>query len=98
MHRFAEEGVDTLYNRIRQAWTHYHGTIPGAWEYDAYPTDCSVDQLFLEDGSIDETCTGSSEFIFSLSIRFPKRDYPVLLARMKEHNAAGSKCIKSDAA
>jgi len=93
-----EEGIDTLYNRIRQAWTHYHGGIPGAWEYDVLPTDFSVDQHFLEDGSIDETCTGPSEFIFTMSVRFPKRDYPILLKRMKEYNATVSKCTKSDAA
>jgi hypothetical protein len=83
-----EEGVDNLYNRIRQEWSRGDGIIPGAWEYDVHPIDYSVDQRFLKDGSIEESSTGPSEFLFTMSIRLPKEDYPTLLERMKEYNAS----------
>jgi hypothetical protein len=83
-----EEGVDNLYNRIRQEWSREDGIIPGAWVYDVYPTDFSVEQRFLRCGCIEERSTGPCEFSFSMSIRFPKGDYPVLLERMLEYNAS----------
>ena len=93
-----EEGVDTLYNRIRLAWSHYDGIIPGAWEYDVLPMDYSVDQRFLKDGSIEESSTGPSEFLFSMSIRFPKEDYQILLERMSAFNASMVDRLKGNAA
>lgn len=86
-----EEDLDSLYNRIRQEWAHYDGVIPGSWEYSILPFDYSVEQHILDDDSIEESSRGSSDFIFSMGIRFPKADYPVLLERMKEYNAMAIK-------
>jgi hypothetical protein len=80
-----EHGVDTLYNRIRGAWRPEHGRIAGMWEYDVNPWDLAVDET-EEDGEIEETCCGPSEFVFNLSVRFPRPDLPVVLTRMRRHN------------
>lgn len=93
-----EEDIDSLYNRIRQAWTRIDGVIPGAWEYAINPFDYSVEQRILDDYSIEESSTGPSEFIFSMGIRFPKEDYPTILQRMKEHNAQSRELQESRAA
>lgn len=74
------------------------GVIPGAWKYAINPFDYSVEQRILDDDSIEESCSGPSEFIFSMGIRFPKSDYPVLLKRMKEHNAVAKQPAMMDVA
>jgi hypothetical protein len=83
-----EEDIDSLYNRIRQGWSRADGFIPGAWEYHALPEDISVRQRFLDDDTMEESCDGPSNFLFSMSIRFPKSDYPILLERMRAFNVA----------
>ena len=93
-----EEDIDSLYNRIRQGWSHIDGEIQGAWEYAINPLDYSVEQRILDDDSIEESCSGPSEFIFSMGIRFPKEDYPTILQRMKEHNSQALELKESSAA
>lgn len=92
-----EDDLDSLYNRIRQEWSRADGLIPGAWEYHVLPTDYSVNQRF-DDDTIEESCIGPSNFIFSMSVRFPKGDYPILLQRMREYNTAVDKLVKESAA
>ena len=93
-----EEDIDSLYNRIRQAWSRGDGILHGAWEYSVLPCDYSVEQRILDDDSIEESCMCPSEFIFSMGIRFPMEDYPVLLDRIKEYNAAVDELEKAGAA
>lgn len=81
-----EDHMDSLYNRIRQAWSPTEGELQGEWEYDAHPSDWAVEETEVEDGYIEECCDGPSQFTFSLSIRFPRSDFPVLLERMREYN------------
>ncbi len=84
-----EEGIETFYNRIRGVWCHIDGEIPDKWEYDALPFDLAVVK-WEEDGYIRESCNVPSQFMFSLSVRFPRSDLPVVLARMREFNSANA--------
>jgi hypothetical protein len=79
-------GVNTMYNRIRQAWEAPEMALP-FWQYDVYPLDLSVDEEVDKDGCIDERPCGKACFVFACSIRFPQEDYEVVLKRMKRHNA-----------
>jgi hypothetical protein len=93
-----EEDINSLYNRIRQGWSRIDGVIPGAWEYAINPFDYSMEQRILDDDSIEESCSGPSEFIFSMGIRFLKADYPILLDRMREFIANCSQMADTGAA
>jgi hypothetical protein len=70
------EDRNSLYNRIRQGWDSDDDEL--FWKYDVIPNDLGVamDLVVDEDGdeSIDETFLGKSDFIFSVSIRFPQTD------------------------
>ena len=52
-----------------------------------HPVDMSIRQWYVDEGCIDEEPTGEPEFIFQVSIRFPRTDIDVLLQRMREFNA-----------
>jgi hypothetical protein len=80
-----EEGMDTLYNRIRGWWQPDEGKLSGRWEYDALLVDLAVEET-ERDGDIEELCAGPSDFVFSLSVRFPRSDFPTLLERMRRYN------------
>jgi hypothetical protein len=87
-----EEGVDSLYNRIRGKPD--DGTVLGQWEYYAFPRDVAVEETVDEDDYAEQSCEKPSEFEFRFSVRFPSSDYPVLLERMKSYNREDAKTRK----
>ena len=78
---------DSLYNRIRGEWDGTSGPVQGKWKFDIHPVDMSIRQWYVDEGCIDEEPTGAPEFLFHVSIRFPRTDIDVLLQRMREFNA-----------
>ena len=82
-----ESGVECLYNRIRWGWRYPYGVVcDDFWDYDVSPRDYAVEQVLLDDDSIEESFSEPNNFRFSLSVRFPKTDYPIILERMIAHN------------
>jgi hypothetical protein len=83
-----EEDSESLYQRIKNGWTrHRKDDAPGTWEYDVGIDDYSVELIVDDEENIaEEVCTGPADFVFGLSVRFPKTDYPVLLERMRKFN------------
>lgn len=79
---------DSLYNRIR------HGGCPphcdgvdcyqehGPWRYSVGVDDQNIDGWEEKDDWVEES-VGPPWFLFSLSVRFPHRDYEVVLSRMR---------------
>ena len=80
------EEFDSLYNRIRLMWERTTGPVEGAWQYDIRPSDMSVDMCVVDDEYIEEKPTGPPEFVFEVSIRFPRSDLPILLERLRAFN------------
>lgn len=88
-----EGELDTLYNRIRGEWEpldYENWRERDAWWYSALPHDLSVDQELTEDDEIEETCTGPPQFIFSVSVRFPRRDLPSVVERIGSASRAAA--------
>jgi hypothetical protein len=56
------------------------------WEYSLHPTDFAITELTADDDSIDESHSGVPQFEFSVSVRFPTTDLPVLVARLRQYN------------
>jgi hypothetical protein len=85
-----EEGVDVLYNRMHPRWRPLDGSELSApdWEYDALPEDGGIVWDEDEGGDVDEWHTGRNDFFFSVSVRFPRADLPVVLGRLTRHNKA----------
>ena len=81
-----DEGMDTLYNRIRQEWVPMDAEMEGEWEYSVLPKDVAVEQTLVDDEYLEESCSGPSNFFFTLSIRFPRTDLPRVLERVEDHN------------
>jgi hypothetical protein len=77
---------DSLYNRIRQAWSTGDEDKDSWWDFATGADDESIEDDDLPDGSGEEWSIGPPQFKFSISIRFPVTDIPVLLERMKVHN------------
>lgn len=63
---------ETLYGRITQCGS------ANDWEYHLHPFNWNVHEEIVSDEVI-ETCIGPSDFEFSVSIRFPKKDIPLLV-------------------
>jgi len=85
-----EDGLDTLYNRARQGWNPIDedDMMHPFWSYDIHPEDLALQEEIDDAGDVlAETHPGAPEFEFSVSIRFPECDYPLVLKRLKEHNA-----------
>jgi hypothetical protein len=78
--------IGSLYNRIRKEWDEGDGETIGWWEYDARPWDASVNQWKVSEAEIDEAPVDSPEFVFAVSVRFPKSDMPYLIERMRAFN------------
>jgi len=91
-----EEGIECLYNRIRHEWDHDVGPPDGLWKYDALVQDLSVLQEEVEDGVIEEASAGPSDFIFNMSIRFPKADLPIIEERLRLHNELAGRMKEAD--
>jgi hypothetical protein len=83
-----EEGRSSLYNRIVQYWSAPdEKTEELFWEYDALPMDWNLDESFDDDANTVAMSHPGRPFIrFSLSVRFPQCDYPVVLKRMQRYN------------
>lgn len=85
--KYSDE-INSLYNRIRGEWDDaVTGPAEGKWQFSMRSVDMSVRQWFVDENSIDEEVMGPPEFIFHVSIHFPRTDIPVLLQRMREFNA-----------
>jgi hypothetical protein len=85
-----EEEIETLYNRARHGWRPVDEKdmpLP-LWEYDICPDDLALELDFDENGDVvEELHPRPPHFTFTVSIRFPKADYPLVLERMTQHNA-----------
>lgn len=75
-----DEDPNSLYNRIRQAWTSDHEDK--FWRYDLSFDDLSVEEN--EDGT--EVCTASPDFVGGVSVRFPHEDLPEVLEMLRSSN------------
>lgn len=91
-----EEGAEGLYARITGRWGGCEHSSP-PWEYDALPEDLGLVEAFLDDDEIDEWHEGEVEFRFSMSVRFPRSDFPAVLARMSRYNEAREKQARAPA-
>jgi hypothetical protein len=83
-----EEGYEALYNRMNHRWNYIDREIIGIWQYDIMTVDDSIVEEYYEDDSVEESCTGPADFSFSVSVRFPSTDFPVILNRLMEYNQA----------
>lgn len=87
-----EEGANTFYNRVRLRWADpVTGENPeGAWEYSMFPDDLSV-RTKWHDPEEDpvEAKEGPTNFVLSISIRFPQYDLPTVLRRVERAIDAG---------
>ncbi len=80
-----EEGEDTLYNRAMGRWD--GGEFPASdWDYAALPEDRGLVEGFTEDDEVEEWHEGLTDAFFSVSVRFPRSDFPAVLARMARYN------------
>lgn len=77
---------DSLYNRIAHGWEPLASRPVGWCEYSLHPWDASVEQKWVNEDEIDEAPTGPPEFVFSVSVRFPRTDIPLLIERMRASN------------
>lgn len=78
-------GKDSLHNRIDFYW------VPDNWK--AWELKCWEFEIFAVDASIDhgETWEGDVRvcpplWYFTISVRFPKSDLPIVIERLQEHN------------
>jgi hypothetical protein len=89
-----EEELDILYNRMCHDWDRESAPLSAPyWEYEVHPVDLALCRVLdpVEE-AIDEWHTGCPDFGFTLSIRFPLCDLPVLTARMQHYNRAQGLC------
>lgn len=77
---------DFLYDRILQRGSNN-------WEYTLHPNDYSLDE-WLDDDVVDESHSGVSNFGFSVSIRFPITDLPILVERLSRFNLAVAEYVR----
>jgi hypothetical protein len=83
-----DDDLRGLYNRIRQEWDDSDGPVEGTWDFAIYPVDRSVDQWITDEDMIEEEPIGPPDFDFTVSIRFPREDLELLLARMRARRTA----------
>jgi hypothetical protein len=77
-----EEGRDSLYNR---SVGEFCPTYPNSsWEFDMRPLDYA---LHDECGDEEVWHEGEPDIAFLHSVRFPPADLPLLLRRLRKHNA-----------
>src|SRR5215469_241505 len=68
---------ETLYGRITGCGT------DGDWQYDVNVDNWGVDED-LVNGEVVQTCIGPADFEFSVSVRFPRTDLPLILDRLQQ--------------
>jgi len=65
---------------------------PPPWQYHAHPEDyCLVEGYTDDDGEVEYWHEGDPEFFFWMSVRFPRSDYPTVLARLVRYNEVQEK-------
>jgi hypothetical protein len=79
-----QDGEDELYWRINPHWDN-RGPLP-QWEYSVNVEDLALVNVGDED-VIEYAYDPPPAFLFSVSVRFPPQDLPVILERLREHNA-----------
>jgi hypothetical protein len=80
-----EDGLDTLYNRIRGAWVPVDDDTwqtSNAWRYDVSPVDLSVREEITEQDELEEISEGPAQFTFRVSVRFPPFDLAAVMDRL----------------
>lgn len=70
----------SLYFRIIQSWT---GDESFWWKYRVSNFYCNLETKFIDDDTIEEIPTGSPQFMFSFSVRFPRSDLDEVCKRVK---------------
>ncbi len=63
------------------------------WEYALHPKDYSLDE-WLDDDVVNESHSGVPDFGFSVSVRFPVTDLPILVERLRQFNLAVTEDIR----
>lgn len=86
--RYQQES-EGIYNRVLGHWKR-DSAVP-RWTFQVFPFDANLEEEWHEGDLVPEYHPGQPDFYFSISIRFPQTDYPVLLQRMKEYNAPANK-------
>lgn len=82
---FNEEEDDSLYTRIRQAWSRVGRSNKNNWKYSIVLDDFSVTQTESEDeGFVEETAEKHRDFVFSVSVRFPKKDLKQVMVNLQK--------------
>jgi len=76
-----DSNPDSLYNRICQEWQSEHDE--DFWKYDVIVSDEAIDTA--DDGPM---------FHFSVSVRFPHRDLPTVLERLRSFNCKKSEWLR----
>lgn len=64
------------------------------WEYALHPNDYSLDEWLDDDDVVNESHSGVSNFGFSVSVRFPVTDLPILVERLSRFNLAVAEYIR----
>ncbi len=54
---------------------------PDAWTYQVFPMNYGIEESILDD-EVEERRIGPNDVDFAISIRFPRRDLPVVLRRL----------------
>jgi hypothetical protein len=67
---------ETLYGRVAGFGS------DGDWEYTVNVDDLGVQEDII-DGKVEATCIGPSDFMFDVSVRFPRTDLPLILERLQ---------------
>src|SRR5262249_30679529 len=79
-----QDGNDELYRRINPVCTKA-GQLPD-WEYSVMVSDLALNEEIIDD-CVECSYESPTDFHFSVSVRFPPQDLPVVLQRLKDHNA-----------
>lgn len=80
------EGDDKLYWRIKCEFDP-PGPLPN-WEYSCSPIDYALVTEIFDDDTEHCSYTPPAAFDFSMSVRFAPQELPIVLQRLKEHNAS----------
>lgn len=90
-----DEEPDGLYARITGRWDGCEHSPP-PWDYHALPEDLALVEADPDDDEGEEWHQGEPDFLFLMSVRFPRNDYPAVLARMVRHNEAIAETGRGD--
>lgn len=74
------EDLDSVYQRMCRQWG---DKTPLDWQYEPHLRDYGVDERIVSDNEISSKFTGTHQFQFSMSVRFPRADLEFVKERMR---------------